>query len=181
MGILRLFVALVVAVVAAAWTLDLNKELSEAVEKFAGRSAAPVAPAPAATTPPAEQFRGYGDEMVIPAGPSGHFIANAEVNGYQVRFLIDTGASIVMLTPDDAQRVGLRPFKDDFSLRLHTPNGDMRGAPVILGDVRLGPIEIVDVEATVVEVPSEFSLLGMSFLGRLQGYEVRNGELVLRW
>jgi aspartyl protease family protein len=182
------YMAVVMVAVGAAvvWSLDFGKELTQAAGEIARQSASAPATygapdSPSAPTPAAEQFAGYGEELVIRAGPSGHFIAEADVNGYEVRFLVDTGASIVMLTPDDADLLGFNLYDDDYSQVFQTPNGVLRGAPVILDDVQIGPIALSDVHATVAEAPSAISLLGMSFLRRLDGYEVRDGELVLRW
>ena len=169
---------------AVVWSLDLGRELTLAAVEIARQTeSVPTSsqvPAPP-SVPAVEQVVAYGEEVVIRPGPSGHFIADADVNGYGMRFLVDTGASIVMLTPDDAELLGFDLYDDDYSQEFQTPNGILRGAPVILDDVRIGPIVISDVHATVAESPSAISLLGLSFLRRLDGYEVRDGELVLRW
>ena len=121
------------------------------------------------------------NEVVVDADWSGHFLLDAAVNGTPVRFLVDTGASAVVLSPDDARRVGLDPRRLDFSQRFHTANGVVRAAPVTLREVRLGQFPVYDVPASVNEAPLGVSLLGMTFLKRLRGYEVRNDRLVLRW
>jgi aspartyl protease family protein len=182
--VIYMAVVMVAVGLAVVWTLDLGKELSLAAVEIARQSDSAPASAPVQTSPSVpdiEQVVAYGEEIVIRAGPSGHFIADADVNGQEMRFLVDTGASIVMLTPDDADLLGFNLYDDDYSQVFQTPNGVLRGAPVILDDVQIGPIALSDVHATVAEVPSAISLLGMSFLRRLDGYEVRNGELVLRW
>ena len=91
------------------------------------------------------------------------------------------GASEVMLTPDDARRLGFLPARLEFTKKYQTANGEVRGAPVILREMRIGQLTVHDVPATVNESPMGVSLLGMSFLARLRSYEVRDNRLVLRW
>jgi aspartyl protease family protein len=119
--------------------------------------------------------------MTIPAGRNGHYELDAKVNGKTVRFMIDTGASAIVLNREDAKRVGLRLREHDFAGRAHTANGVVRWAPVVLRDLRLGTLTLSQVEASVNDGPLNVSLLGMSFLRRLKGYEVRNDRLVLYW
>ncbi len=142
----------------------------------AASSAAPVS-APAGEGRSGTPVR----EIEIGARRNGHFLVEAAVNGVDVLFLVDTGASKLTLTPRDAARVGLRPTRRDFTEAYRTANGIVRGAPVVLREVRIGQLAVEDVEATVNEGPLHVSLLGMSFLRRLDGYEVRGGRLVLRW
>ena len=114
------------------------------------------------------------------ARAGGHFVVEAEVDGTRVRFLVDTGASDVVLSPADAKRLGFAPDSLSFTKRYRTANGIVLGAPVPLGRIRIGPISVSDVAASVNGAPMTRSLLGMSFLDRLSGYEVRDGTLVLR-
>lgn len=116
----------------------------------------------------------------IRADRSGHFVAEATVDGVNVRFLVDTGASDVVLSPADAERLGFDLKKLDYSKRYHTANGVILGAPVRLGRVAIGPVAVTDVRASVNGAPMDQSLLGMSFLGRLAGYQVSRETLVLR-
>ena len=122
-----------------------------------------------------------GAEMVIPAGRNGHFMVTAEVEGVEILFLVDTGASQVILTAEDAERLGHRVDFLEFSDRFQTANGAIRGAPLLLSDLRIGDLEIEDVRASVIQAPMSTSLLGMSFLSRLEGYEVGEEGLILRW
>ena len=124
---------------------------------------------------------GWYDELAIRPGHRGHYFVDAAVNGVTVRFLVDTGASMVLLTPQDARRLHLTPDRLDFSETYQTANGTARGAPVMLRQIRIGQLAVHHVEASVSEAPLPISLLGMSFLGQLQGYEVRDGLLILRW
>jgi clan AA aspartic protease (TIGR02281 family) len=120
-------------------------------------------------------------EYVVEAGPGGHYLVEALVNGAPVTFLVDTGASDVVLILDDARRIGLEPRALAFTQRFSTANGEVRGAPVVLREIRIGQLYLYDVTASVNEAPLEVSLLGMSFLEQLSGYQVERGRLILRW
>jgi aspartyl protease family protein len=110
----------------------------------------------------------------------GHFVVEAVIRGETIRFMVDTGASDVVLTPADAQRIGLHPATLNYTQRYNTANGIVMGAPVTLDRVQIGPIDVANVRASVNKAPMAGSLLGMSFLNRLAGYEVRNGVLTLK-
>lgn len=110
----------------------------------------------------------------------GHFVVEAVIRGETIRFMVDTGASDVVLTPADAQRIGLHPATLSYTQRYNTANGIVLGAPVTLDQVRIGPIVVDTVRASVNQAPMAGSLLGMTFLNRLSGYEVRDGVLTLR-
>jgi len=121
------------------------------------------------------------NEFVFHRADDGHFYVDAVINGAVIRFLVDTGASLVVLSPDDARAAGIRVGDRDFTGRANTANGVARLAPVTLREVELKQIAISDVPAAVLEQPIPVSLLGMSFLSRLQSYEIREDQLVLRW
>jgi aspartyl protease family protein len=118
--------------------------------------------------------------IVYTANQRGHVILDAAVNGVPIRFLVDTGASLVTLTPEDARAAGITPGELVFNERANTANGTARMAPVTLREVRLDQLSIYDVPAAVLE-NLNISLLGMSFLGRLQSYEMRDGKLTINW
>jgi aspartyl protease family protein len=130
---------------------------------------------------PAKIDDGPALEHVVEADPSGHYVIEAMVNGAPVTFLVDTGASEIVLTLDDARRIGLEPRTLAFTQRFSTANGEVRGAPVVLREIRIGQFRLLDVTASVNEAPLAVSLLGMSFLEQLSGYEVQRGRLILRW
>lgn len=110
----------------------------------------------------------------------GHFFAEAEVEGKKVMFMVDTGASDIALTRADAQRLGIMPSEREFTRVYQTANGLSRGAPVTLDSVAIGPIDIRYVQGSIVQGEMQMSLLGMSFLNRLSGYQVTGDRLVLR-
>ena len=120
-------------------------------------------------------------EIHIPAHTSGHFLVDVEVNGVDLSVLVDTGATMVTLSKRDARRVGFDIEWLDFTHPMQTANGVIRSAPVELSEVRIGALELYDIDARVNESPMGLSLLGMTFLERLEGYEVRDETLILRW
>ena len=121
-----------------------------------------------------------GGEVVFRQRRGGHFVIDAEVNEVPVRFLVDTGASDVTLTPHDAGRLGFDLQRLSFNRTYRTANGTVQGAPVRLGSVAIGPISLQNVRASVNAADMDLSLLGMSFLSRLSSYEVAKGTLTLR-
>ncbi|MBO6634921.1 TIGR02281 family clan AA aspartic protease [Parvibaculum sp.] len=112
---------------------------------------------------------------------TGHFHADATVNGTHVRFLVDTGASDVALTEEDARRAGIDLAALSYTTAYQTANGIIHAARVKLDKVTVGGITLRDVDASVSRGSGlGTSLLGMSFLGRLDSVEVRGERLVLR-
>jgi aspartyl protease family protein len=117
----------------------------------------------------------------IAAGPDGHFVLTARVEGVPVTFMVDSGATAVVLAPDAARRVGLARGRLRYDQRVQTANGVIKAAPVRLREVRIGQLAQRDVEASVIDTPMQISLLGMSFLSKLERWEVRDGKLSLYW
>ena len=123
----------------------------------------------------------FGSVVEIEAGRSGHFNTQAEINGRPVEVMIDTGATMVALSYEDAERAGLYINGSEFTGSVSTANGVARVAPVTLDRVSIGDITVRDVSAAVAE-PGRLrrSLLGMSFLSRLSRFDMRAGVLVLQ-
>ncbi|HYG26192.1 MAG TPA: TIGR02281 family clan AA aspartic protease [Caulobacteraceae bacterium] len=115
----------------------------------------------------------------IPRADDGHYWANGEVGGRRVRFLVDTGATNVSLTPDDARHIGIDVAALAYEKEVITARGRARAAPVTLASLAVGGAKVEDVEALVIRDGLEASLLGMSYLGRLERFEVRAATLVL--
>lgn len=113
------------------------------------------------------------------AGPDGHFRIQARVNGGRVTFMVDTGASDVVLAPDDARRIGIDPATLVFDQFAETANGTVSGAAIQLDSLVVGSIEMNRLPATVNGADMSESLLGMEFLNRLHGWRVENGVLTL--
>lgn len=123
--------------------------------------------------------RAAGDAVELRRADDGHFWADVEINGVSTRMIVDTGASGVALTPRDARRLGLDPAALRYTIPVSTAQGSSFAAPVTLDSVSLGPIRFDRVPAAVMRDESDTSLLGMSFLNRLDGFEVRSDALLL--
>ena len=121
----------------------------------------------------------YGMGEQIRANGAGHFLADIEVGSARIKFLVDSGATRVVLTREDARRAGVALHNLSFTQEVATANGTINTAPVTLRRMRLGSITLYDVEALVSRAPLQVSLLGMSFLGRLSAWEVRGDQLLL--
>jgi len=123
-----------------------------------------------------------GDRTLsVRAGPGGHFRLEAIVDGVPVRFLVDTGATRVVLSPSDARRLGFETESLAYTHSARTANGVVATAPVTLGEIAIGPLRVKDVQASVNRSRMTHSLLGMSFLGRLRGFGVEEGSLTFSW
>jgi aspartyl protease family protein len=130
---------------------------------------------------PAQPRPGVRPTLAVAADYRGHYVVHPSIDNFRVKMLVDTGASIVALTAEDARNLGLKPSASDYSMSLSTANGTVRAARVMLREVRLGEIVVRNVEAVVMPPGAlTMSLLGTSFLGKLQGYEVQTGRMVLR-
>lgn len=116
----------------------------------------------------------------IAKASDGHYWAEADVNGARVRFLVDTGASAVALTLEDARRLGIATDRLDYSYKVMTASGEARAASVTLGRVSVAGTHMNDVQALVIEEGLESSLLGMTYLGRLASFEATRTALILR-
>ena len=121
-----------------------------------------------------------GQAAQIARANDGHYWAEADINGRAVRVLVDTGASVVALTRDDAARLGLRLEPADFSATVVTASGPVRAAAVELQAVAVAGARVDRVEALVVEAGLPHSLLGMSYLGRLSSFSATPAGLTLR-
>jgi len=143
-------------------------------------SAPPVASEPAPGQVRAAPDRRAPNSLVYRPNRQGHVLLDAAVNGSPVRFLVDTGATLVALTPGDAASAGFSPGNLVFNVRTSTANGIGRAAAVKLREIRLGQFSAYDVPAVVMENLAT-SLLGQSFLTRLNSYEMRDGLLTLNW
>lgn len=108
---------------------------------------------------------GGGTRIVLPVSSGGHFMAQGAINGRAVTFMVDTGATNVSMSAADAQRIGL-DFTKGQPVRMNTANGLAQGYRVRLNSVRVGDVEIYDVEAIVSQEPMPFILLGNSFISR---------------
>jgi len=121
------------------------------------------------------------DMAKLALSEDGHFRSNAMINGRSIPVMVDTGASTVALSFEDARQAGIRLSDLDFTIPVNTANGIVQAAPVVIRRISLGGISVEDVKGMVLPQGAlSGSLLGMSFLSRLSGYEVRQNTLILR-
>ncbi len=106
-----------------------------------------------------------GTRIVLPVDSRGHFMTQGAINGRSVNFMLDTGATAVALSLADAQRIGLDYAKGQ-PVQVSTANGVAGGWRVKLSSVRVGDVEVYDVDAIVSQQPMPFVLLGNSFINR---------------
>ena len=118
-------------------------------------------------------------QITVPRAPDGHYYLTLTINGEPVDFLVDTGASQMVLNAEAAERVGLETGDLAFLGRAMTANGEVRTARVKLETVELGPVTDRNVAAWVNEGELEQSLLGMGYLQRFSGFEINNNRLIL--
>ena len=122
-----------------------------------------------------------GQAVLIRKSLNGHFQAAGEVNGQPVDFLIDTGATSIALSHDDALHIGFTDAELSYTLIINTANGQARAAPVRLDTVTVGSVVRHGLRAMVAE-PGRLdqSLLGMNFISSLTAFEMRRDEVILR-
>jgi aspartyl protease family protein len=110
---------------------------------------------------------GGGKQIVLTAQSGGHFHAIGAINGQSVRFLVDTGATMVAMDKYEAERLGV-DYKNGRRGMSRTANGDMPVYATKLASVRIGDVQVYDVDAIVSQAPMPYILLGNSFLTRFQ-------------
>ncbi len=106
-------------------------------------------------------------KVVLAADPRGHFVVDGAVNGGRVRFILDTGATVIVLPGPDANRLGI-DYRKGRQGRINTANGMTTAWGIQLDTVKVGDIELRNVDAVVVESGLEIALLGMTFLNRVE-------------
>ncbi len=132
-----------------------------------------------ATVAPAQSVSRDGTRIELPRAPDSHYYLDAQVNGAPVRFVVDTGASDIVLSRADAIRVGLHPDGLAFTGQANTANGLVRTAPVRLDSFVVGAITDQDLRAVVNDGDLQGSLLGMRYLQRFSTVQIADGKLVL--
>src|SRR5207302_2240520 len=122
-----------------------------------------------------------GRAVEVARGRGGEFLVSTQVNGARIGMVLDTGASSVVLTPEAAKAAGLPLEVLSYSVNIETANGRARAAPVTLDRLSVGGIEERAVPALIAQ-PGQLrtNLLGMSFLNRLESWEVRGERLMMR-
>ena len=164
----------------AAVALIGGSYIARYVDKSVVEAPAPQAAAVQPIAPPPAQESVGQHRMELTSGRDGHFRANARVNGRYIDFMVDTGASVVVLRESDAAQAGLHPMPNEYTAVVSTANGRTKAAPARLERIEIGDITVFDVPALILpdDVLSQ-NLLGTSFLSRLRRYEYADGRLLL--
>lgn len=111
----------------------------------------------------------------------GHFHINAEVEGARVKFMVDTGASSIVLNQADARKIGIDVDNLRYDRIYRTANGTTRGASVMLKNIIIGGRILNNIPASVNEGELDKSLLGLAFLDRLRSYKIEGNSLVISY
>jgi aspartyl protease family protein len=187
-GTISLFSSVAIAIVAAS-AAAYGLRHKDQVRNFVRQVATASTQSPGAETAGAAQSElpsadaepaGEAGGVTLRADDRGHFETEADVNGRSVEVMVDTGATLVALTYEDAERAGIYLKTSDFTHAVSTANGKAKIAPVKIGSISIGGITVRDVSGAVSE-PGKLhrTLLGMSFLGRLSRVDMRSKTLIL--
>ena len=150
---------------------DFLPRLGETTSEYEARTRGLTRPAP-----PSSPF-----SVTLVADSQGHFLVEPIVNGVRLRMLVDTGASLVAISREDARRIGINPVSADFRATVSTANGSVLVAPILLKEIKVGELSVRDVPAAVFpDNRLQVGLLGMPFLSKLSHVEVAGGRLILK-
>ncbi len=120
-----------------------------------------------------------GGEIVLPRAPDGHYYVTLQIDGQPIDFMVDTGASGVVLSGEDAERLGIDPAGLAYLGQAQTANGTVRTSRITLKNVELGAFREAKLRAFVTEGEMGGSLLGMEYLGRFK-IEIAGDQMILR-
>ena len=143
--------------------------------------AKPVAKPPAQATHPTDNGLADGFTDTYQAGRGNQFYVTAQINGNSVPFVIDTGATVVSLTPSAARTAGINLASLHYNIPVSTANGHTFCAEVTLRQMKLGHVVEYEVPALVMKEEAFASLLGMSFLRRLKSWSINRGVLTISY
>jgi aspartyl protease family protein len=123
---------------------------------------------------------GHSGAVVLERAPDGHFYADADVNGTIVHFMVDTGATSVALSPQDAAAIGIDQNAEGFTETGRGVGGNVAMMPVMLDKLSIGSLVSRDVPAVVVQTNMEVSLLGQTWLSRVASVNIEGNRMTLR-
>jgi len=124
---------------------------------------------------------GEGRALAIRISSDGHYHVTAAINGSDMRLLVDTGATVTVLSVRHAERAGIFPNPGDYTVNVRTASGMSKAAPIRIREMRIGEARLENVQALVMKTPGDLSVLGIGTLQRFKSYEVKDGVLTLRW
>jgi aspartyl protease family protein len=122
-----------------------------------------------------------GRAIAIRQSSDGHYYVNVRVNGSDARLLVNTGATLTVLSKYQAERAGIFPSPSEYTANVRTASGIAKAAPVRLGTLEIGEARLQNVRALVMDTPANTSVLGIDTLQQFRSYEFRDGVLTLRW
>ena len=170
-------IVIMVAAIAGAIAGKLDRRVPNATQAAVDKVT--IVDRPVEASPNAAEFNSAQDAIVLKREPDGHFYADALVNNMSVRFMVDTGATGIALTRDDARRAGLAVSAGMFDVVAEGASGDVKGEWVTLESVRLGQEEAMNVPAVILDGGQQ-SLLGQSFLQQFSSVEIKGDRMLLR-
>ena len=144
-----------------------------------GVGGSPSAQANSSVTIPLASSTGTGSTLAIDRGASGRFETSASVNGHPLPFVVDTGASVVALSMDDARAIGVPFDPNSFTVIAEGASGPVKGQQVTLERVEIGGHVVENVRAVVLE-GLRYNLLGQTVLSQIGGVEMTGGKMILR-
>lgn len=118
------------------------------------------------------------DKITLSREIDGHFYADVNVNFGKIRFLVDTGASMVALTGEDARKLGLNWSADELQPIARGASGDVHGKRVMIDTMQIGNFQANNVPAAIIPEGLDISLLGQSFLGRVGSVNIQDDKMV---
>ncbi|TIL51957.1 TIGR02281 family clan AA aspartic protease [Mesorhizobium sp.] len=172
----------VLAVASASFPMlyQSNPQMFEGLLKSAVGASPAVETGLNLATVPDRPAQPLGRKVVIPADARGHFTSAFKLNGRTVDGMIDTGATLVAINSSTARRIGVSLNASDFKHQVNTANGAIKAALVTVDRLQIGKITLDSVQAVVLDDKAlRTNLVGLSFLQRLEKYQVENGALLL--
>jgi aspartyl protease family protein len=163
-------------------TSDKSNESAEAVAdqsqpkvKFTPQTAA----APVKTTgfSARQNQAAQGKSVALKRAADGHFYVDGDIRGVQVKFLVDTGASMVALTADDARSLGLFWSPDELRMIGRGANGDIQGKPVTIESLQIGGFKVDNIPAVIIPEGLDVSLLGQAFLSKIGNVNINKDQM----
>jgi aspartyl protease family protein len=178
MGFKQIFPLLIIAMIIG-WFMPVNDPVPMAPPVPANAPAPPVSPVEIKplTSAPVQQQVSHG--VALARSENGHFFAQGDVDGAPVRFMVDTGASVIALTAVDAQKLGQTWYPNELQMVGRGVSGDVIGKPIMLGRVRIGDMEVTNVAAIIVPEGLDVSLLGQSFLSKIPNVNISGDRMTL--
>lgn len=170
---------LFVIAVLVGWFMPANDPVAQRTKPEAGVVSPQAAPASAAFNDVrASVYNGH--EVVLPRGGDGHYYAPGDADGVSLRFLVDTGASVVALTQIDAERLGYYLNSGELTVVGRGVSGEVRGKAIMLKRLSIGSISADNVPAVIIPEGLPVSLLGQSFLSRIAHVTIADNQMTLK-